>query len=59
MTMQQPYSAGRVQDFLALPIDYYVVEPEHKFKGIRTAFENKSFAVYDAQDLRNATGPLE
>jgi hypothetical protein len=59
MTMQQPYSAKRVEDFLSLPIDYYVVEPKHKFKGVRAAFENKSFAVYDAQDLRNATGPLE
>jgi chloramphenicol O-acetyltransferase len=37
---------------LPLPIDYYVVKSAHRMPGIRTAFQNQEFYVYDAQDLK-------
>jgi hypothetical protein len=36
----------------SLPIDYYVVKREHRLPRIRTAFQNREFCVYDAEDLR-------
>jgi hypothetical protein len=57
-TMAGEYSPARVQTFLPLPIDYFVVEARHKLASVRPAFENSEFVAYDAQDLRNAGTPL-
>lgn len=57
-TMQQGYSPERLQGDLALPIDYYVLTRANRLFGIKPVFANEEFLVYDANDLRNASGPL-
>jgi hypothetical protein len=57
-TMAGQYSPARMQTFLPLPIDYYVLEKPHKLNGVKPAFENAEFVGYDAQDLRKAPGPF-
>jgi hypothetical protein len=54
-TMRKEYSARRLQDFLSLPVDYYVLHFAHELNGIRPVFKNDRYVVYDAQDLRNAS----
>jgi hypothetical protein len=57
-TMEQGYSPQRLQANLALPIDYYVLTRANRLLGIKPVFVNEQFLVYDANDLRNAPGPL-
>jgi uncharacterized protein DUF6798 len=57
-TMMGDFTALRLEKMLDLPVDYYVLKREHKLKGIKPAFENKEFVVYDAQDLRNSSTSL-
>ncbi len=57
-TMEGSFSAGRLEDMLALPIDYYVLQREHALAGTRPVFANNEYVVYDAQDLRNASAAL-
>jgi hypothetical protein len=57
-TMEGRFSPARLQGFLALPIDYYVLKRENQIAGVRAVFTNEKFTVYDAQDLRNAPGEL-
>ncbi|HEX4750933.1 MAG TPA: hypothetical protein VH302_15440 [Bryobacteraceae bacterium] len=58
-TMQSGYAPQRLQSDLALPIDYYVLTRSHRLAGIKPVFSNAEFLVYDANDLRNADGPLQ
>jgi hypothetical protein len=58
-TMQSPFSPGRIQRILTLPIDYYVLRRTNRLADVRPAFANNEFVVYDARDLKNAAGPLE
>jgi hypothetical protein len=58
MTMEGRFSPARLQGFLALPVDYYVLKRRHQIAGVRAVFTNQDFTVYDAQDLRNAPGEL-
>ncbi len=57
-TMQGDFSPHGLESMLPLPIDYYVLERPNRLAGIRPAFVNSEFVVYDAQDLRNAATPL-
>jgi hypothetical protein len=57
-TMQKGFSTERLESFLPLPIDYYVVRRENQLNSTRSVFSNRDFVVYDAQDLRNARKPL-
>jgi hypothetical protein len=57
-TMAQAYSPGRLESFLPLPIDYYVLRRQHQLAVAPYVFVNHDFVVYDAQDLRNAAKPL-
>ena len=51
-SMEGGFSRGRLESMLSLPIDYYVVKSAHRLPGMRTAFRNQEFYVYDAQDLK-------
>jgi hypothetical protein len=57
-TMQNSYSTPRLEEMLALPVDYYVLKTRNQLTGQRPVFSNRDFLVYDAQDLRNAPKPL-
>jgi hypothetical protein len=57
-TMQPGYSTQQLQADLELPIDYYVLKTTNRLSGIKPVFANDEFLVYDANDLRNAPGPL-
>jgi hypothetical protein len=57
-TMEGPFSAVRLQSFLTLPIDYYVLKRQNQIDGVRAVFTNEEFTVYDAQDLRDAPKAL-
>jgi hypothetical protein len=52
------YSLERLQAQLSLPIDYYVLTPQHRLADVRPVFVNSAFLVYDANDLRNSPSPL-
>jgi hypothetical protein len=56
--MADNYSTTGLQGMLPLPIDYYVLRQNHRLAGIKAVYENSEYVVYDAQDLREATGPL-
>jgi hypothetical protein len=51
-SMEGGFSRKRLESLLPLPIDYYVVKSAHRLPGMRTAFRNQEFYVYDAQDLK-------
>lgn len=53
-SMQPGYSPRRLQNMLSLPIDYYVLRRPHKLADVEPVYQNLEFAVYDAQDLRDA-----
>ena len=57
-SMEPGYSLQRLQAHLSLPIDYYVLTPQHRLAAVRPVFANSAFLVYDANDLRNAPAPL-
>ena len=57
-TMDGPFSAERLQKMLDLPIDYYVLKPEHRVENVKPVFDNQQYEAYDAEDLRNAPGAL-
>jgi hypothetical protein len=57
-TMANRFSAERLESFLPLPIDYYVLRRRNQLMGAQSVFANRDFVVYDAQDLRNAAKPL-
>jgi hypothetical protein len=57
-TMQPDFSPARLEGFLPLPIDYYVLRRQNQLTTARSVFTNRDFVVYDAQDLRNAIKPL-
>jgi hypothetical protein len=56
--MKDGFSPSRLESILPLPIDYYVLKRQNQLIGVRYAFVNQDFVVYDAQDLRNAAKPL-
>lgn len=58
-TMQPGYSPQRLQVDLSLPIDYYVLTRADRLSGVKPVFANTDFVVYDANDLRNISGPLK
>ena len=51
-SLEGRFARERLERMLTLPIDYYVVKKEHQLPGIRTAYQNSEFYVYDAQDLK-------
>jgi hypothetical protein len=51
-SMEGAFSRQRLESMLSLPIDYYVVKSKHRLPGMQTAFQNREFCVYDAQDLK-------
>ncbi|MBV8552721.1 MAG: hypothetical protein JOY54_15595 [Acidobacteriaceae bacterium] len=65
-TMRPSFTARELQDMLKLPIDYYVLKRSHalgthsggQFEGVPAVFSNDNFVVYDANDLRKASGEL-
>jgi hypothetical protein len=57
-TMDRGFSPDRLESFLPLPIDYYVLRRQNQLASARSVFTNRDFVVYDAQDLRNAAKPL-
>jgi hypothetical protein len=57
-TMAGPFSPERLESFLPLPIDYYVLRRQNQLSLAPYVFLNRDFVVYDAQDLRNAVKPL-
>jgi hypothetical protein len=57
-TMDGVYSTQRLQSMLPLPIDYYVLRRKDQLAGIKPAFANQDFVVYEAQALRSAPNPL-
>jgi hypothetical protein len=57
-TMANGFSPARLQSFLSLPIDYYVLRKQNQLAGAKSVFADRDFVVYDAQDLRNAAKPL-
>jgi hypothetical protein len=57
-TMANAFSPERLESFLPLPIDYYVLRRQNQLVGAPYVFVNRDFVVYDAQDLRNAAKPL-
>ena len=57
-TMQGTYSSEHLEQMLPLPIDYYVLERCHELAGIKPAYANAKYVVYDAQDLREARRPI-
>ena len=56
--MQNGFSIANLEKSLPLPIDYYVLATRNQLVGLRHAFMNRDFVVYDAEDLRNAPKPL-
>ncbi len=57
-TMQQPFSPERLQNTLALPIDYYVLKRADQLADVKPVFGNTQFVIYDARDLRTLSSPL-
>jgi hypothetical protein len=57
-TMANDFSAERLESFLPMPIDYYVLRRQNQLAKAPYVFVNRDFVVYDAQDLRNAAKPL-
>jgi hypothetical protein len=57
-TMQNSYSTSRLEEMLALPVDYYVLQTQNQLTAQKPVFANRDFLVYDAQDLRNSPKPL-
>lgn len=57
-TMARPYSEERLQKMLNLPIDYYVLRRRDALAGVRPAYSNSLYVVYDAQDVRQARGSI-
>lgn len=57
-SIEPGYSLTRLQAHLSLPIDYYVLSPQHRLAPVRPVFANSAFLVYDANDLRNSPAPL-
>jgi hypothetical protein len=53
-TMAGTYTPQRLATFLPLPIDYYVLRPDHRLPGVAPVFADRAFIVYDAGDLRKA-----
>lgn len=54
--MAGAFSAQRVQNLLALPIDYYALKRPNRLPGVNPVFQNREFVVYDAHDLLRAEG---
>jgi hypothetical protein len=57
-TMDGRFTVVRLENMLALPIDYYVLHRNHALAGVKPVFENRKYVVYDAQDLRNKSTSL-
>jgi hypothetical protein len=57
-TLANGFSPDRLERFLPLPIDYYVLSKQNQLAAAPYVFVNRDFVVYDAQDLRNAAKPL-
>ncbi len=57
--MLEPYSVRGLRNMLPLPIDYYVLSQSHALAGVKPAYSNSRYVVYDAQDLREWHGVLK
>jgi hypothetical protein len=57
-TMDGRFTVVRLENMLALPIDYYVLHRNHRLAKVKPVFENREYVVYDAQDLRNESTSL-
>jgi hypothetical protein len=51
-SMSRPYSPEIWPAMLRQPIDYYVLERGHELKGVKPAYMNSRYVVYEAQNLR-------
>jgi hypothetical protein len=58
-TMAGSFRAGKLQDMLEYPIDYYVLKRANMLRTVRPVFATREYLVYDAQDLRNAPADLD
>jgi hypothetical protein len=58
-TMENGFSAAKLEALLPLPIDYYVLRKQNQLAGVQAAFADSDFLAYDAEDLRNAPKPLK
>ncbi len=58
-TMAGTFSAGRLQESLDLPVDYYVLRRANALERIRPVYSTRDFVVYERHDLRNETAPLK
>ncbi|HEY7304427.1 MAG TPA: hypothetical protein VH601_09950 [Bryobacteraceae bacterium] len=56
--LEGQFSVGRLQASLPLPIDYYVLKASNRLAGVRPAYANSDFVVYDSRDLLNARDSL-
>jgi hypothetical protein len=56
--MEGAFSVSRLDRLLPMPIDYYVLDRNHRLASVKPVYENAEFVVYDAQDLRNASTSL-
>ncbi len=59
LTMAVPYSPGRLQSLLTLPMEYVVLRRNHALARIQPEFVTPSFLVYDFHTLQIAPKPLQ
>lgn len=57
-TMAGEFTPEELEGMLQIPVDYFVLRRSHQLAGVKTAYSNTEFVVYDSSDLRNATQPL-
>ncbi len=57
-TMGGQFTPQKLGGMLQTPVDYFVLQSSHRLAGLKPAYSNSDFVVYDAFDLRNAAQPL-
>jgi hypothetical protein len=58
-TVAEPFSARKLEQFLDLPVDYYVLRRQNALARIRPVYSTRDYLVYERHDLRNETAPLK
>ena len=58
-TMARQFTPKALEGMLQIPVDYFVLRRSHQLAGIKQAYANSDFVVYDSSDLRNAPQPLQ
>jgi hypothetical protein len=51
-TMLEGSSPAKIRRLLTLPIDYYVLNPQHALTGGKPVYSDRNWLIYDATDLR-------